>query len=336
MHLLVPFGRSKPSPAFFNIADDTDRLDFNRVNGMRFADFSRGTTTLTDGAWGTEFQRLGAALGACTDEWNLTQPELVRQVAESYVRAGSRVILTNTFRANSISLAQYGLQDHLESINRAAVKISKRAAGNSALVFASMGPSGKLLLTKEVTAEQLKKAFSEQARALAAEGPDALLIETMTDLAEARIAAAAAMETGLPVIVSLVFDSGKNRDRTIMGTTPEQAAAALTSDGVQGIGANCGLGIREFIPVCQRLAAATGLPIWIKPNAGLPEMVGGVAQYKTTPAEFAAAAQESIAAGATFLGGCCGTNPEFIRELARQPPVLQAAASAPPQEPSRT
>ena len=285
---------------------------------MRFADRVRGTTTLTDGAWGTEFQKLGAPLGACTDEWNITKPELVRQVAASYVQAGSRVILTNTFRANPISLTQYGLQESFEAINRAAVKLSRQAAGNSAMVFATIGPSGKMLLTKEVTAEQLRTAFSQQALALAAEGPDAILIETMTDLAEARIAATAALETNLPVIVSLVFDSGKNRDRTIMGTTPEHAATVLTSDGVQAIGANCGLGIREFIPVCERLAAATSLPIWIKPNAGLPEMLGGVAHYKTTPEEFAAAASELVAAGATFLGGCCGTTPQFIRELARQ------------------
>lgn len=284
---------------------------------MRFADCVRGTTTLTDGAWGTEFQKLGAALGECSDEWNVNKPELVREVAESYVRAGSQVILTNTFRANSIALTTYGLQDKFEAINRAGVKHSRAAAGGTAMVFASIGPSGKLLLTKEVSEEQLRSAFSEQARALAAEGPDALLIETMTDLVEARIAAAAALETGLPVIVSMVFDSGKNRDRTMMGVTPEQAAAALTSDGVHGIGANCGLRIREFIPVCKRLADSSPLPIWIKPNAGLPEMVGGVAKYKTTAEEFAASAKELIAAGATFLGGCCGTSPKFVQELAR-------------------
>jgi methionine synthase I (cobalamin-dependent) len=285
---------------------------------MRFADCVRGTTTLTDGAWGTEFQRLGARLGVCTDEWNIIKPELVRQVAASYVQAGSRVILTNTFRANPISLAPYGLEKSFQAINRAAVKLSREAAGDSAMVFASIGPSGKMLLTKEITADQLRAAFSQQAFALAAEGPDALLIETMTDLAEARIAATAALETRLPVIVSLVFDSGKNRDRTIMGTTPEEAAIALTGDGVHALGANCGLGIRDFIPVCRRLAAATSLPIWIKPNAGLPEMQGGVAHYKTTPEEFAAAAPELVAAGATFLGGCCGTTPQFIRELAQQ------------------
>jgi methionine synthase I (cobalamin-dependent) len=285
---------------------------------MRFADCVRGTITLSDGAWGTEFQKLGARLGTCTDEWNISKPELVRQVAASYVQAGSRVILTNTFRANPISLTPYGLEESFQAINRAAVKLSREAAGDSAMVFASIGPSGKMLLTKEVTADQLRAAFSQQAFALAAEGPDALLIETMTDLTEARIAATAALETRLPVIVSLVFDSGKNHDRTIMGTTPEEAASALTSDGVHAVGANCGLGIRDFIPVCRRLAAATSLRIWIKPNAGLPDMQGGVAHYKTTPEEFAAAAPELVAAGATFLGGCCGTTPQFIRELAEQ------------------
>lgn len=286
---------------------------------MWFTDCVRGTTTVTDGAWGTEFQKLGAMPGECTDEWNLTKPELVRQVAESYVRAGSRVILTNTFRANPIALSSYGLQDHSAAISREGVKISREAADDSALVFASIGPSGKLLLTKEVTPERLKEAFSEQARALAGEGADALLIETMTDLVEARIAAAAALETKLPVIVSLVFDSGKNRDRTIMGITPEQAAITLTSDGVSGIGANCGIGIREFIPICKRLAAASPLPIWIKPNAGLPEMIGGVAKYPITAEEFGAAAQELFASDATFLGGCCGTSPEFIRALVQKP-----------------
>lgn len=285
---------------------------------MRFEDCRRGTITLTDGAWGTEFQVLGAALGACTDEWNLSKPELVRQVAESYIHGGSRVILTNTFRSNSISLAQYGFLDSVVEINRAGVRLSRQAAAHSALVFASIGPSGKMLVTKEVTPDQLRQAFSQQANALAAEGPDAILIETMADLAEARIAATAALETRLPVIVSFVFDSGKNRDRTIMGASPEQAVTALASEGISAIGANCGLGIRDFIPICKRLAAATSLPIWIKPNAGLPELVGGAAQYKTTPTEFAASAKDLVEAGATFLGGCCGTSPDFIRALAQQ------------------
>jgi 5-methyltetrahydrofolate--homocysteine methyltransferase len=293
---------------------------------MRFQDCVRGTLILTDGAWGTEFQRLGAQLGECTDEWNLTKPALVRRVAESYVLASSRIILTNTFRANPISLAHYGLQGQCAEINRAGAKTSREAAGNRALVFASIGPSGKMLMTRNVTPEQLRNAFSAQARALADEAPDAILIETMTDIEEARIAAAAALETGLPVVVSFVFDSGKNKDRTMMGCTPEQVSAALVSEGVHAIGANCGVGIRESISVCKRLAAASSLPIWIKPNAGLPELVDGVPTYKTTPEEFAASAQELRDAGATFIGGCCGSTPDFIRAMANRLALLGSAA----------
>jgi methionine synthase I (cobalamin-dependent) len=285
---------------------------------MQFADCVRGTLTLTDGAWGTEFQRLGAQLGECTDEWNLTKPALVRKVAESYVQAGSRIILTNTFRANPISLAHYGLQNQCAAINRAGVRASRLAAGQSAMVFASIGPSGKMLLTKDVTCEQLRDAFAQQATALAAENPDALLLETMTDIEEARIAAAAALETDLPVVVSFVFDSGKNKNRTMMGSTPEQVSGALVSEGVHAIGANCGVGVRESISVCKRLAAASSLPIWVKPNAGLPELVGGVPTYRTSPEEFALAVHELRDAGATFLGGCCGSTPDFIRALANK------------------
>ncbi len=286
---------------------------------MSFTDCVRGSLTLADGAWGTQLQKFGAPLGACLDEWNLTMPAMVRQVAENYIQAGSKVILTNTFRANPISLAAHGLDGQCVAINRAGVRISREVAGHEAFVFASMGPSGKMLVAKEVTRERLHDAFLAQACALAEEGPDALLIETMTDIAEARIAAAAALETGLPVIVSFVFDSGKNRDRTIMGATPEQVVTDLVSEGVHGIGANCGIGAREYIAICKRLVAACNLPIWMKPNAGLPEIVGGVAKYKTTPEEFASAAKELADAGATFVGGCCGTSPDFIRVLAADP-----------------
>ncbi|MBZ5526698.1 MAG: homocysteine S-methyltransferase family protein [Acidobacteriia bacterium] len=283
---------------------------------MPWNDWIKQAPLLADGAWGTELQKRGLPPGADPDGWNLAHPERVREVAESYVQAGSRVILTNTFRANPVSLALNGLAEQTAAINRAGVRISREAAGTRALVFASIGPTGKMLVTKEITEQQMKDAFAAQARALAEEGPDALLLETLTDLTEARIAAEAALAAGLPVIVSMVFDSGKNRDRTIMGTTPEQAAEALVSAGVQAIGANCGSGIRGYIAICRRLCAATTLPVWIKPNAGMPEMIGGKAIYRTTPEEFAADAREMAAAGAVFIGGCCGTSPDFIRAMA--------------------
>lgn len=291
---------------------------------MRFADCVRGSIILADGAWGTELQKLGARFGECLDAWNLTRPALVRRVADSYVEMGSRVILTNTFRANPASLAEFDLQENCAAINRAGVKISRRAAGNKALVFACMGPSGGKLAKGSPARNDLTLAYSLQAKALASGGPDAILIETMTDLEEARIAAAAALETGLPVVVSFFFEPEDGRGKHFSDATPERAAVVLTRDGVHGIGANCGFGVREFIPLCKRLAAASPLPIWIKPNAGLPEIVQGRARYPITPTEFARSAQEFAEAGATFLGGCCGTTPEFIRALSQQQPFAKS------------
>ncbi len=272
---------------------------------------------LVDGGWGTEFQKWDLPTGDCADAWNLEHPERVGAVGRDYVEAGSRVILTNTFRANRIALAAYGLAGQVAEINRAGVEISRRVAGSRAWVFGLMGPCGKLLLTKEVNERELGDAFLQQARILASGGADALIIETMSDLAEARLAVAAARTTGLPVVACMSFDSGRNKDRTMMGVTPEQAARELTAAGAEVVGANCGQGIEGYVGICRRLRAATARPLWITPNAGLPQLVGGRAVYKTTPAQFAAALPELLKAGATFVGGCCGTTPEFIRALAR-------------------
>jgi methionine synthase I (cobalamin-dependent) len=270
---------------------------------------------VTDGAWGTLFLDAGLEPGEPADAWNLLHPDRVEAVARSYVEAGSRIILTNTFRSNRIALAGHGLAGKLEAINSAGVEISRRAAAGRALVFASMGTSGKLLLSGEVNPEELSDVFAEQARALAAAGADAIVIETMTDLAETTLAIRAARQTGLPVIASMVFDSGKDKDRTMMGATPEQVAAELTTAGADVIGANCGQGIEGYVAICRRLQAATGLPLWIKANAGLPELAGGRPRYRTTPSEFAAHVPALVEAGADFIGGCCGTTPDFIRAV---------------------
>jgi methionine synthase I (cobalamin-dependent) len=272
-----------------------------------------GRIILTDGAWGTELQALGLGPDELPDLWNLSHPERVEQVARAYVEAGSEVILTNTFRANRLAAGGRASGAELAEVNRAGVEISRRAAAGRARVFASIGPSGKLLMEGTVTEEDLRAAFLEQAEALAAAGADGLVIETMSDLAEASIAVAAAKKTGLPVVACMVFDSGKNRDRTMMGVTPEQAAAALAEAGADVIGANCGNGIAGYVPVCARLRAATHLPVWIKPNAGLPELEGGRVVYRTSPEEFARWVPDLVRAGANYIGGCCGTNPAFIR-----------------------
>ena len=274
---------------------------------------------LTDGAWGTQLQARGLAPGDTPDLWNLTRPEKVSEVAKAYVAAGSQIILTNTFGANRFRLAEAGAADKVKIINEAGARISREAADSSAFVFASIGPSGKLLMNGDVTEAELLAAFSEQAQALASGGAQGLVVETMQDLDEARIAIAAAKATGLPVVANMVFDSGKDKDRTMMGTTPEQAAAALVEAGADVIGANCGQGIAGFVKICARLKlAAGGHPIWIKANAGLPQMEDGKAIYAMTAAEFAGYVPAVLAAGANFIGGCCGTTPEFIRELHRQ------------------
>lgn len=268
---------------------------------------------ITDGAWGTELQKLGLAPGEMPDAWNLTHSERVERVARAYVEAGSDIILTNTFRANGIAMKGTSALE-LDAINRAGVALSKTAAQN-ALVFASMGPSGKLLASGEVEEAEIVSAFEAQSQSLAAAGADALLIETMSDIDEARIALTAAKRNGLPVVVSFAFDTGKNKDRTLTGATPERVAAAMMEAGADAVGANCGVGVEGAISICRRLHAACDLPLWIKPNAGLPVVDGGAARYATDAEHFASHYAELRDAGAAFLGACCGSTPEFIRAL---------------------
>ena len=142
-----------------------------------------------------------------------------------------------------------------------------------------------------------------------------MLIETMSDIEEARLAVEAAKATGLPVVVSFAFDSGKNKDRTMMGATPEAVAAAMVDAGADGVGANCGVGVELAVGICRRLHAACDLPIWMKPNAGLPTMEGATVHYATSADFFASNYNALRDAGASFLGGCCGSTPEFIRAL---------------------
>jgi 5-methyltetrahydrofolate--homocysteine methyltransferase len=270
---------------------------------------------VSDGAWGTQLQNLGLPAGECPDSWNLLFPDKVEQVARSYVEAGSQIILTNTFRSNRITLNEYGLAEKTIELNRKGVEISRKVATGKVYVFASIGPTGKILLTGEVDEESLLAVFTEQSQALAKGGADALVIETMSDLKEALIALAAAKNTGLPVIVSMVFDSGKDKDHTMMGETPEQAVKALGEAGADAVGANCGQGIEGFVAICSRMKNSSELPIWMKPNAGLPEHINGKTVYRTTPGQFAKYVPGLIQAGADLIGGCCGTNPDFIREM---------------------
>jgi methionine synthase I (cobalamin-dependent) len=280
----------------------------------RLCEWTAGGLLITDGAWGTELQARGLPPGTIPDTWNLTQADKVEEVARAYAEAGSQVILTNTFRANAVAMPGHDPGYDLDAINRAGVAISRRAAGQ-ALVFASIGPTGKMLVSGEISRETVSAAFAAQARSLASAGADALLVETMSDIEEARLAVEGAKLTGLPVVVSFAFDSGKNKDRTMMGATPEAVASAMVEAGADGVGANCGVGVELAVVICKRLHAACDLPIWIKPNAGLPAMEGTTVRYATSAEFFASHYAALCEAGAAFLGGCCGSTPEFIRAL---------------------
>lgn len=273
---------------------------------------------VTDGAWGTQLQARGLGIGEFPDAWNLIHPYRVEEVAKAYVDAGSRVILTNTFGANRIRLGDQDpdIAGRVGEINHVGVELSRRAAGVWAKVFASIGPTGKLLMSGDVSPDEMSAAFAEQAKALAEAGADALLVESMGDVEEAKLAVAAAKATGLPVVASLVYDTGQDHDRTMMGTTPEDDARALEAAGADVVGANCGRGIADFVAICRRMRAATSLPLWMKANAGLPELVLGRTLYRTTAEEFASHVPALVAAGAAFVGGCCGTSPDFVREIA--------------------
>ena len=291
------------------------------ISMNRLREWLAGGLLITDGAWGTELQKRGLPLGAIPDSWNLTHADRVEEVARAYAEAGSQIVLTNTFRANCVAMKDAS-EAELDAINRAGVAISRRAAGQ-ARIFASIGPTGKMLASRQIGREQIGAALAAQSRSLAAAGADALLLETMSDIEEARLAVEAARLTGLPVIVSFAFYSGKDQDRTMTGAAPEDVAAAMAAAGASAIGANCGVGVEQAASICRRLHAASDLPIWIKPNAGLPTTDGGAIRYDTSAEFFASHYTALRDAGASFVGGCCGSTPEFIRALVK---ARQAAA----------
>ncbi|MHC4914052.1 MAG: homocysteine S-methyltransferase family protein [Planctomycetota bacterium] len=273
---------------------------------------------VSDGAWGTMLAARGLPAGTAPEAWNLERPDEVRAVAAAYVSAGSDVILTNSFGGSAPKLEKAGLAGKVEEVNRRAAEISAEAAGGKALVFASMGPTGEFLQPLgDLSEDQALAVFSAQARALAAGGADGIVIETFTDLGEARCALRAARDaTGLPVAASMTFEKGPAGYATMMGVAPAQAAEQLGAAGADAVGGNCGAGVEDMTEIVALIAPATSLPIWAKANAGLPELVEGQTVFRQTAADFAAAAPKLVAAGARIVGGCCGTTPEHIRVLA--------------------
>lgn len=266
---------------------------------------------ILDGAQGTELQKRGLPIGESSDAWNLSRPDAVLAVARSYVEASSQAVLTNTFQANPIALRRSGLESQARRINQAGVRIAREAAGDRARVFGSIGPVG-------AATQEASDGFLIQAQALADGGVDAIVLETCLSIAEARIASAAALATGLPVVASFHFHRVDGELKAFDGTTPEDVARAMAEGGVDALGANCGEGPDGFTEISRRLASACSLPIWLKPNAGLPTIEGGRAVYATDPEALADRLSEWLEARAWCIGGCCGTTPEHIAALRRR------------------
>jgi len=273
---------------------------------------------ILDGAWGTQMQSKGLPDGACPDEWNLSSPEKVEEVAREYVEAGSQIIITNTFSATRICLEQSGLAEKAREINMAGVQISKRAAGAKAMVFASLGPTGKSLFMGEVSSELVAQSYQEQAAALASGGADGLVVETMMDLKEAELAIQAAKSTRLPVVACMTFGRGKNKDHTMMGVSVEEAVKSFSNLGVDVVGSNCGQGLEGMLNTCKILKEQTDLPIWIKSNAGIPKYEDDETIYDTTAEQFVELVGPVIDAGVDFIGGCCGTSPAYIKLISQK------------------
>ena len=277
-----------------------------------------GELLIADGATGTNMQERGLTLGTAPEVWLYENPAAVVQLHRDFINAGSQILLTDTFGGNRLRLAHGGLEARVLETNRLAVSLAREAAGNTdVLVAGSMGPTGQLLEPLgELTPVVAASVYAEQARALAEAGADLLVIETQFDLGEATNAIKAARATTtLPIVCSFSYDMGH---KTMMGLGPAQVATELTALGVDVIGVNCGRSLPENLDNLKTLRANTTLPLWMKPNAGLPHMgEDHHAIYDVTPADMGEQAGQWVAAGARIIGGCCGTSPEHLRQIAQ-------------------
>lgn len=270
-----------------------------------------------DGAMGTMLQAGGLKPGACPELMNIEHPDVVKSIHEAYIKAGSTIIETNTFGASTIKLEHYGLADRMTELNTAAVKIAKSAAGERAKVAGSMGPTGRFIQPLgDLDFEAAHQVFYEQSQALAAAGVDYFIIETCIDIQEMRAALLAAKEAApkIPVICQLSYSED---GRTVTGTDPQSAAVILAAMGADIIGVNCSLGPEQLVPIVKTLAENCQVPISVQPNAGMPYLDNGETKFPMGAVEFGTWGRKLVEAGASFLGGCCGTTPEHIKELAK-------------------
>ncbi len=277
-----------------------------------------------DGAMGTQLLARGLAGGDCGMLWNIDQPADVGAIHLAYRNAGCDLITTNSFGGSRFALELHGLGGRVADLNRAAARVARAAAGDTGWVLGDVGPFGGFLEPVGDTApEDLRAAFQAQIAALLDGGADAILVETMSDPAEAvvGIEAAKACAADVPVIVTFAFqNTAPGEFRTLMGTTAAEAVRHATGAGAEIVGANCGTGLSldDYVRLAEQLAAAAGgAAVIVQPNAGSPRTENGRTVYDATPGEMAVAATRLLGAGVRIIGGCCGTTPDHLTAMCR-------------------
>jgi methionine synthase I (cobalamin-dependent) len=280
-----------------------------------------GGPIVADGAMGTVLMANGLEFGDPPELWNLEHPEIIRRVQRGYLAAGAQVLLTNTFGGNRLRLELHGRADRVDQLNRTAAvlaRVEASAADHPAIVAGDLGPTCQIMesIGGTLTPEIAREVFAEQARALAAGGADVMWVETMSDVSETVAAIQGARDAApdLPVIATMSFDT---RGHTMMGVSPEKAAAALLEAGAVAVGGNCGNGPEELVPVIERMRAAFPDAILVaKGNVGMPQLVGMAVEYATTPETMADFARRFRDAGANVIGACCGSTPPHLQAMA--------------------
>ncbi len=282
----------------------------------QFREMIESRVVVLDGATGTNLQKAGMPTGVCPEQWILEHPQTLIDLQKAYVEAGTDIVYAPTFTASRIKLEEYGLEDRLEEMNRALVALSKEAvAGSGALVAGDLTMTGKQLAPiGDLPFETLVEVYKEQARVLADAGVDLFVVETMMSLQETRAALIAIREVcDLPVMASLTYESD---GRTLYGTDAKTAMVVLQSLGADAVGLNCSTGPMEMVSAVEQMREVANIPVLAKPNAGLPQLEDGVTVYRMTSEEFATAGAALVEAGASIVGGCCGTTPAHIKALA--------------------
>ena len=280
-----------------------------------FLDALRQRVLVCDGAMGTMLYARGIFLNRCFDELNLTQPTLVGDVHQAYVRAGADVIETNTFGANRFKLGNFGLADQTHAINVEGAKIARRAARGQAYVAGSIGPLGvRIEPWGKTGVDEAEQAFTEQAAALAEGGVDLFILETFRDLNEITAAIRAVRAVSSQPIVAQI--TTEEDGHSLDGTAPDRFAPALEKAGADVIGLNCSVGPAAMLETIEAMAHLTALPLSAQPNAGRPRDVDGRNLYLSSPEYMATYARRFIGAGVRLVGGCCGTTPEHTRQIA--------------------